>query len=150
MKYVGNPLHILRGDRHEDVELTIRSRDVVVDHRGVSQVCGFLLVRGPADDVIARELILGALQLMLAHRFRLEPLQFLDQRGLGLSRRSAGLNKGDRKKEVRMLDDVALPERGHRHLLLVDEPSMDPRALTVGQNFRRDMQGIGIRMFRRM
>src|SRR3954468_17121996 len=49
----------------EDFELAIGGFDVVVDHDRVRQLTGLLLVREPAEDVVARELVLGPLQFML-------------------------------------------------------------------------------------
>src|SRR5439155_16014237 len=53
-------LDVSRRDVHEDVELTVGRSHVVVDDGGVSQVQRLLLVRLAADDVVARELVLGA------------------------------------------------------------------------------------------
>ena len=59
-----DPLHVGRRDVLEDVELAVRRLDVVVDDGGVRELQRLLLVRLPAEDVVARELVLGALQFV--------------------------------------------------------------------------------------
>ena len=52
-------LHVGRRDVLEDLELAVGGGDVVVDDRGVRQLQRLLLVRLAAEDVVARELVLG-------------------------------------------------------------------------------------------
>src|SRR6185312_1434285 len=49
----------------EDVELAVRRLDVVMDDDGVRQDARLVLIRLAIEDVIARELVLRALQLAI-------------------------------------------------------------------------------------
>ena len=64
----------------EDLELAVGGLDVVVNDDGVRQLQRFLLVRLAAEDVVARELVLRALQLVLGDRLGLQLVELGDER----------------------------------------------------------------------
>ena len=73
-------LHVGDRDVLEDVELAVRGLDVVVDDDRVRELPGLLLVRLAAQDVVARELVLRALQLVRGDRLGLQPIELGDER----------------------------------------------------------------------
>ncbi len=52
----------------KDVELAVGSLDVVMDDDGVREDACFFLIGFTPEDVVARELVLGALQLPVGDR----------------------------------------------------------------------------------
>jgi hypothetical protein len=112
----------------------------------VRQHTGLRLVRFALENVVARELVLGALQLAIGDRRVLQLLHLRDQRVgdvLGLVPR---LDDRHRIKEVGILDQVRLAERRDRHLRFVDQLLVDARALAVGEHLGGDVQRIRIRI----
>ena len=94
-----------------------------------------LLLNGLAtEDVVARPLPLGPAQLLRGHAFGLHAIELRDQLLLHFFGLPARLHDRDRIKEIGVLDELRLAERGQRHLLLVDERAIDPRAVAVRQD----------------
>ena len=143
---LGDALDVGRGDALEDLELAVGRRDVVVDHGGVRELAGLEPVGFAAQDVVARELVLRALQLVLAHRLGRHALQFRDQGRFHLGRRAAGLHDGRRVEQVRVLDDVAAAKGRQRQARVVHQLAIDPGALSVRQDLRGHVQRIRVRM----
>src|SRR5262245_17343173 len=75
----GHALYIGRRNVLEDLKLAIGRLDVVMNHDRVTQLQRFLLIRLALQDVVARELILRALQLMVGNRLGLQALQLGNQ-----------------------------------------------------------------------
>jgi len=114
-------LHVRRGQLLKDLELAVGGLDVVMNHDRVGQLAGFLLIRLAPEDVVARELILRALQLVLADRLGLQLVELRDQPVDRLLRPMAWLDERDGIKQIRILDDIRLAGRGERDALVVDE-----------------------------
>ena len=112
----------------------------------MDQVRGLLLNGGAAEDVVARELVLGLLQLAVADEIGLQSIQLLDERRFRLGRGAPRLDYRKRVEQVRIFDEQAVAGRGHRELLLVHQPAVDARALPVGQHLGRDVQRIRVGM----
>ena len=98
------------------------------------------------NHVVARELVLGALQLAVARRLGLGAVELGDQGRGDRLRRPPRLHQGHRVEQVRILDDDALAEGRDRHLLLVDQAAVNPGALSVRQDLRQDVERVGVRM----
>ena len=130
----------------ENVDLRVRAGDVVVDHRGMRQVKRLLLVGLAADDVVAHELVLRAVQLMARHGGGLQVFELREQRLFDGFRGLTGRNDRHRVEQVRVLEDVRAAERRDRDALVVDEVARDPRALPVEQDLRRQVQRVRIWM----
>ena len=127
-----DPLDVGERDVLKDVELPVCRGDVGVQHFRVRQDSGLLLHGFAAEDVVARELVLGALQLPLGDPLRLHLVELGDQRLLHRGRGLAGIDDRDRIEQVRVLDQVGLAECGERLPRFVDELLIDPRAVAVG------------------
>src|SRR3989442_11234572 len=93
-------LHVGSADVHEDVELSVSRGDIVVDDGGVREVERLLLVRLAADYVVARELVLGALELVRRDRLVFLLVEVRDERLLGLVGRPSRLHDGNGKEEI--------------------------------------------------
>ena len=105
-----------------------------------------LLDRQPAQDVVARELVLGALQLTLGDALGLELVELGDQRLLHVIRRLARIDECDGIEDAGGLQEAAAAERGQGEAGLVDQLAIDPRGLAVGQRLRHHEHRIRIGM----
>jgi hypothetical protein len=102
----------------EDVELPVGGRDVVVDD-GVRQHARLVLIRLAVEDVIARELVLRALQITVADRLVLQPVELGNERVDRLIGRAPRLHDRHRVEEIRILDEVRPAKRGDGQLLFI-------------------------------
>ena len=82
------------------------------------QVQRLVLVRLAAHDVVARELVLGPLQLVGRHRLAASAVELLDQRLLRRLGRLPRLDDGHRVEQVGILGDVAAAEGRQRQRFL--------------------------------
>ena len=113
-----------------------------MDHDGVSELAGLAADRLAVDDVVAEELVLGALQLALGDRLGAKLVELGNQRLFDFLGRVSRCHERDREEQVRFFDDVAAAERRYRNLLLVYQRLVDTRAVAVGQNLRRQVERI--------
>jgi len=124
----------------KDIDLRVGGPDVVVDDCRMGQVERFLLVGFASDDVVAHELILGALELA-----PVTPSVFSDSNCASMSRSTAASDwpghDGDRVEEVRILKEVRAAERGDRDPLVVHEVVRHPRALASKRIFESGESG---------
>ena len=128
-----------------NIDFPVRRGHVVVDDDACAS--GRLaLGRFALGDVVAEELVLRALQLTLGNGFMPQLVELRDERLLRLFGCVPWLDDRDRKKQVRLFNDVAAAVRGRRDALLVDERFENPRALAIREDLRRDMQRVRVRM----
>ena len=76
----------------------------------------------------------------------LEVVELREHLALDGLERLPGRRDRDRVKQVRVLQDIGVPEGGNRDPLVVDEVARHPRALAVKQNLRRQVQRVRIGM----
>ena len=106
-----------------------------------------LVLDGQArQQVVARPLVLGALQLARGDRLLAQAIELGGERldrGVG---RLPRLDDGRGEEQVGVLDDVAAAERRQRQPLLVDQRPVDARAVAVRQHLVDDVQRIAVRV----
>src|ERR1041384_1010968 len=137
-------LNVARLQLQKDVDLIIGGRDVVVDHGGVRQVQRLLLVALAADDVVAHELVLRALELVRGDTVCLDAFELREHLALDILERLPGRDDGDGIKQIWVLQDVRAAERRHRDPPALYEIARHSRALTVEENLRRKVQRIRV------
>ena len=116
---LGNPQHVGRRHIHEDVELTIRRGDVVVNHCRVRQVSRLVLVGLAAHDVVAANWFLARCS-SLASTGSLVSLSNASAPAPPPAA-SARLDDGHCVKQVGILGDVAAAEGCQRDAFLVHQ-----------------------------
>src|SRR5262249_18313640 len=126
----------------KNVKLAVRGRDVIVNHDRVNELARLQLVGLASDDVVTRELVLGALQLAFRDRFSFQAIQLRNKRVGNLLRGVGRLNDRDGIEEIWMLDQVRLPEGRGGHLRLVHKLLVNARALAVREHLRGNVQRI--------
>ena len=98
----------------------------MVNHHGVRQLQRLLLIRLAPENVVARELVLRALQLVRADRLGFEPIELGDESVHRFFRRVTRLHDGDGKKDVGILDEIGAAKRRDGDPLLVHQPLVNP------------------------
>src|SRR5579863_588661 len=143
--FLRDALNVRRRDPHETVEFGVEQVRVLQNHRRVAQLLASALIALPAEDEIAQHLVLCFVELLGRYRLGLQPVKLRLDLGFALGGPVSVIHDREHEEEIGLLGEVPRALRLYGDLLLVDQPPVDARTLTLGEDFGRQAQRISVR-----